>query len=231
MRGRTVSPEAAAAASCGGSQPNQPLDLSASLSYAQGCRRSTPDALAGRTGVQTSVLPEIIRTANLILRPWSLGDVPDVFAYAADEEWGRYLPISYPYREEDAHLFVATQIALDRAEHTAWAMEYKERAVGGINLRVFEQGRIAEMDYAVARSSWGRGFASEAARAVVAAAFRGFPSLLRLRSMIDARNAASARVLEKVGLKREGLLRANRYERGQAVDEAWYGILRHEWDV
>lgn len=188
-------------------------------------------ALNGRRGQEETVLPEVVTTARLLLRPWSLRDVAAVFAYAADQEWGRYLPIAYPYTEEDAHQFVTSQIEIDRSEHAAWAIEYDSGVIGGVNLRIFEQGRIAEIDYAVARVFWGRGVATEAVKGVAAVAFRSLPGLLRLRSMIDARNGASARVLEKVGLKREGVLRANRFERGEFVDEVWYGMLRNEWEL
>jgi len=177
------------------------------------------------------MLPEVVMTLRLVLRPWSLADAADVFGYAADEEWGRYLPVPYPYCEADAPRFVAGQISLDRRLHLAWAIELDGRAVGGIDLRLFEEGRIAEIDFAVARALWGRGLATEAAVGVVESAFRGLPSLTRIRSAIDARNAASARVLEKVGMKCEGLLRSNRFERGEAVDEVWYGLLRREWET
>jgi [ribosomal protein S5]-alanine N-acetyltransferase len=177
------------------------------------------------------MLAEVIKTGRLILRPWALVDAADVFAYAADEEWGRYLPVPSPYTEPDAEQFVARQISLDRQEEFGWAMEHDGRVVGGINLRLFSEGLIAEVDYAVARPFWGRGLATEAALAILDSAFRTFQELTRVRSMVDARNLASARVLEKLGMKREGLLRSNRFERGEAVDELWYGILRREWET
>src|SRR5690349_5472913 len=177
------------------------------------------------------VLPDRIETPRLALRPWSLGDVADVLAYAADEDWGRYLPIAYPYGEADAHAFVAGQIALDRREHFAWAIALDGLAIGGINLQLVEAGRIAEIDYAIARACWGRGFATEVVGALVDAAFRSIDGLIRVRSCIDARNAASARVLQKTGMKREAMLRSNKFARGEAIDEVWYGMLRDEWGL
>ncbi|HXU81282.1 MAG TPA: GNAT family protein [Polyangia bacterium] len=174
--------------------------------------------------------PRFIRTERLILRPWALADVASVFAYAVDHEWARFLPVPHPYSEADAHQFVATQMSLDWQEQFGWAMEHDGRAIGGINLRFFSEGLIAEIDYAVARTYWRRGLATEAAVAVVDTAFQSFPKLTRVRSMVDARNLASARVLEKIGMKREGVLRSNSFERGEAIDEAWYGLLRREWE-
>jgi [ribosomal protein S5]-alanine N-acetyltransferase len=174
--------------------------------------------------------PGFIRTERLILRRWAVDDFASVCAYAADEEWARFLPVPYPYSEADAHRFVASQISLDWQEEFGWAMEHDGRAIGGINLRLFSEGLIAEIDYAVARTFWRRGLATEAAVAVVDAAFQDFQKLTRVRSMVDARNLASARVLEKIGMKREGVLRSNSFARGEAVDEAWYGLLRREWE-
>lgn len=50
-----------------------------------------------------------------------------------------------------------------------------------------------------------------------------------LTAMADVDNTASQRVMEKVGMRKEGVLRQNRVERGEVIDEAWYGILRDEW--
>lgn len=86
------------------------------------------------------------------------------------------------------------------------------------------------MGYSIARAFWGRDLATEAARAVVDAAFEMCATLIRVRAMADARNLASIRVLAKAGLKREGILRSNRFVHGQPVDEVWCGILRSEWE-
>jgi ribosomal-protein-alanine N-acetyltransferase len=74
-----------------------------------------------------------------------------------------------------------------------------------------------------------RGLATEAARAVITEAFEAYPQLMRVRAMADARNIRSHRVLEKIGMVREGLLRQNRLVRGALLDEVWYGVLRPEW--
>ncbi|MDX1649072.1 MAG: GNAT family N-acetyltransferase [Myxococcota bacterium] len=175
-------------------------------------------------------LPATIRTRRLRLRPWSREDADDVLVYAADETWSRFLPVPRPYTEADARRFVDRQMALDPRRHPCWAIEHGSRAVGGVDLRLLEEGRIGEMGYALARPLWGRGLATEAARAVVGAAFEALPDLVRVRANADARNAASLRVLEKLGMRREGVLRANRFVRGEPVDEVWLGVLRDEWE-
>jgi RimJ/RimL family protein N-acetyltransferase len=175
-------------------------------------------------------LPERIATRHLALRPYELDDVDDALGYATDEEWGRYLPLPFPYLRSDAEKFIAAQILLDREAHPSWALVLDDRVVGGINIRFdFDHG-VGEIGYATARPLWGRGFATEAARAVVDAAFATHLDLNRVRAMADARNVASHRVLTKTGLAREGVLRQNRVVRGVPIDEVWFGILRSEWD-
>jgi [ribosomal protein S5]-alanine N-acetyltransferase len=180
--------------------------------------------------MESNVLPEVMETARLRLRGWELGDVEDVFSYARDEEWARYLRIlPTPYHRRHAAEFVARQILLNRVTHPAWAIVLEGSVVGGINLRLDFQNRLGELGYSIARAHWNRGYMTEAAKAVIHAAFSTHPDLNRLRAFTDARNGASQLVLEKLGMKKEGILRQNRIERGEPMDEAWFGMLRSEW--
>jgi ribosomal-protein-alanine N-acetyltransferase len=172
--------------------------------------------------------PDVIKTERLVLQPWSFEDLSDVLSYAADEEWGRYLPVPRPYGVADARRFVAAQVLLDRKQHASWSVRYDGRGAGGINIRFSSESRIGEIGYSVARALWGRGLATEAARAVISQAFEAYPDLVRVRATADAGNVRSHRVLEKVGMVREGLLRQNRLVRGELLDEVWYGVLRSE---
>lgn len=63
---------------------------------------------------------------------------------------------------------------------------------------------------------------------VIDAAFVAHGDLNRVQARADARNVGSQRVMEKVGMVKEGVLRLSRVERGEAFDEAWYAILRRE---
>jgi ribosomal-protein-alanine N-acetyltransferase len=177
------------------------------------------------------MLPEVIRTGRLVLRPWSFDDVRDVFLYANDVEWSRYLRIVQPYSLGDARKFITTQRLLNRREHASWAIEYEGRVVGGINLRLLSDLRIGVLGYSIARAIWGRGLATEAARGIVDTAFDGCPTLACVRAMVDARNVASLRVLEKLAMKREGVLRSNRSSNDGLVDEVWCEISRSEWEA
>jgi RimJ/RimL family protein N-acetyltransferase len=72
---------------------------------------------------------------------------------------------------------------------------------------------------------------TEAAGAVIEAAFSTYPELNRMRAMADSRNGASLQVMVKLSLVREGVLRQNRFIRGEFIDEVWCGLLRSEWEA
>jgi RimJ/RimL family protein N-acetyltransferase len=177
------------------------------------------------------MLPDVIRTERLVLRPWSFDDTGDVLLYGNDVEWSRYLRIAQPYLLEDARKFIATQLLLNRRGHPSWAIEHEARVVGGINLRLLSDDHIGVLGYSIARAVWGRGLATEAARAIVDAAFECCPKLACVRALVDARNLASVRVLEKIAMRRQGVLRLNRLGTDGLVDEVWCEISRSEWEA
>lgn len=174
-------------------------------------------------------MPDQIETTRLLLRPYRWQDIDDVVAYATDETWAKYLPVPTPYTLADGQRFLASQVLLDRETQPCWAIESAGRIVGGINLRFTFEHRLGELGYAVARDVWGSGIATESAAAVVDAAFSTYPDLNRIRAIGDARNEASLRVMARLGMVREGVLRQNRVFRGDLVDEVWCGVLRSEW--
>lgn len=182
--------------------------------------------------MERALLAAVIDTERLVLRPHRLTDVDDVLAYARDPEWSRYLRIlPRPYERVHAEQFVAGQLLLDRVTHPAWAITLDGTVIGGVNLRFNFEHRSAELGYSVARDRWGMGICTEAARAVIDAAFSTHGDLNRVHARADVANLGSQRVMEKVGMTMEGVLRLNRVERGEAFDEAWFSILRREWEA
>ena len=86
----------------------------------------------------------------------------------------------------------------------------------------------AELGYVLARACWGRGYMHEALGALVASAFTTM-GLRRLEAEVDPRNAASGRLLQRLGFVREGLLRERWVDKGEAHDVEAYGLLQREW--
>jgi ribosomal-protein-alanine N-acetyltransferase len=176
-----------------------------------------------------NMMPNEIRTERLFLRPHRFADISDVLMYANDREWARFLPVPSPYTVRDAEEFLARSALADRVQHPDWAITLENRVVGGIDIRFMFEFRIAQLGYSIARALWSRGYATEAARAVIDAAFRCHAQLKRIRSYADTRNKGSIRVMEKIGMTYEGCLRSNRFVRDEFVDDAHYGILRDAW--
>ena len=92
-----------------------------------------------------------------------------------------------------------------------------------------DEHRRGEIGFAIGRSHWGRGYASEAVTLLIRFAFEQL-GLHRLEADPDPQNAASIRVLEKQGFRYEGLLRERYFLDGRPQDAAYYGLLRREWN-
>lgn len=177
------------------------------------------------------MLSELIKTDRLILRVFSLVDVEDVLLYAVDPEWARYLPVPQPYTRADAEKFLAGQLLQDRKTRASWAIEHAGSVIGGINIGFDFDNRVGEMGYSIARCFWGKGMTTEAAGAVIDESFSVYPDLNRIRASADERNVGSLRVMEKLGMVREGVLRQDNYLRGEFKDMVWCGLLRDEWEA
>ena len=173
--------------------------------------------------------PTELTTERLLLRPFRLEDVDDVYAYAADETWGRFLlQIREPYTRQDAVEFVATALLHSWNKQPEFAVVRNGRLVGGVTLRIDTRRKLAELGYSLNREHWGQGLIPEAARAVIEWAFQSY-DIAKVFARADARNTQSFRVMEKLGMQREGQLRKHRHFRGEQVDEVVYGVLREEW--
>ncbi len=170
-----------------------------------------------------------LTTERLLLRPLAIGDVDDVLAYASDTEVGRYLPVPQPYERDDAVEFIARKILDDWSTEPTFAIVWARHVIGSISLHVNVRHEIAEMGYALARQAWGRGIVPEAARAVIDWGFERY-ALHKVFARSDVRNRQSWRVMEKVGMTHEGVLRGHHKARDGHVDFAYYGVLRVEWD-
>jgi RimJ/RimL family protein N-acetyltransferase len=149
-------------------------------------------------------VPEELLTERLRMRPPTQADAERMFArYGQDAEVCRYMSW-VPHRTvEDSFAFLKRIEEEKRVVRLIFCRATGELlgSVGGQ-----PQGHRVEFGYCLARDAWGRGLATEAARAFVAAVMQD-PSICRVQAFCDAENRASARVLEKVGLSREGMLR------------------------
>jgi RimJ/RimL family protein N-acetyltransferase len=94
--------------------------------------------------------------------------------------------------------------------------------------RIDLANRRAELGFALGRNHWGQGFMAAALPAVLEFAFNTM-ELHRVYADTDPRNDASIRVLERLGFRREGVLREHYLVQGEPQDAIMYGLLRSEW--
>ena len=170
-----------------------------------------------------------LNTEQLLLRPFDFRDVDDVLGYSSESEFGRYLPVPQPYARDDAVEFVARQVLAEWSARPAFAMVFDGHVVGGLGLRVDMRHEMAELGYALAKRHWGKELTLEATQAVVGWGFERY-SLHKIYARADLRNRQSWRVMEKLGMVREGVLRSHAKPRDERVDDIYYGVLREEWE-
>lgn len=172
--------------------------------------------------------PVTLRTARLLLRPFEITDADAVWAYASDPDVARFRPLPDPYTRNDALGFVKRQIQTDWSTNAEFAIVYGHRVVGGLSLHVSPEDDRAELGYLLGKRWWGQGLATEAARAAVDWGFQRF-NLHKVYARAHVDNRRSWRVMEKLGMSREGVLRGHWRMRDQHVDLVYFGVLRDEW--
>jgi len=178
------------------------------------------------------LLTPTLLTERLQLRPFDDADADALFAMHSNAFVLRYWdapPWSEPARaerflaagrqmaEEGTGVRLAVDLVADGAfigwcSLTRWNPDYRSASLG----------------YCFNDAAWGRGYATEAARALLLWAFDTL-DLNRVQAETDTRNLASAGVLEKLGFAREGTLREDCVVNGEVSDSWVYGLIRREW--
>jgi [ribosomal protein S5]-alanine N-acetyltransferase len=172
-----------------------------------------------------------LTTERLVLRPLAPGDAPTVERLAGEKDIAsttRLIP--HPYPPGMAEHWIGTLPELyQRAEMINWGIALDGGVLlGTIRLTLNPVDNHAEMGYWVGKPYWNNGYCTEAARAVVAYGFDKL-DLERIYANYMARNPASGRVLAKLGMVQEGLLRRHRRKFGRYEDLIVCGIVRSAW--
>jgi RimJ/RimL family protein N-acetyltransferase len=173
-----------------------------------------------------------IRTARLLLRPFTSADADALFALHSSAFVLRYWDAPPWSERARAERFIAAcvrmseegsgaRLAMDRVSDKSF--------IGWCSLTQWNPDyRSASMGYCLDDAAWGHGYATEAGRALLQWAFDTL-DLNRVQAETDTRNAASARVLEKLGFVREGTLREDCVVNGEVSDSWVYGLIRRQW--
>lgn len=175
-----------------------------------------------------------LRTERLTLRPYSPSDTAALVPLiGAREVAATTLRIPHPYSEAYAHEFIAeSQKDFESGKCVRLAMVVRESGVlcGGIGLQINRDHRHAELGYWIGVPFWGRGYATEAASAVIDCGFRQL-GLHRIYASHSTNNPRSGRVLQKIGMRHEGTQRNHVLKWGEFLDLEMYGMLAEDFRV
>jgi len=175
-----------------------------------------------------------IETERLWLRPFCQDDLESFVAYRNDPLVAEYQGWDLPYIRQQAVAFLDEMASAVPSVPGHWyqiALEAKEMGVliGDCAFCCLsDDPRQAEIGFSLARSYQGKGYGVEAVNALLGYLF-DTQGLHRVRAICDVENSASARLLERVGMRREGHFIENLYVKGRWSSEYWYAILRREW--
>jgi RimJ/RimL family protein N-acetyltransferase len=174
-----------------------------------------------------------LETQRLVLRPFVLADAEEVQRQAGDREIASTtLNIPHPYEDGLAEAWILGHPRGFADGHFvvfAIVRRRDEALVGCIGLTIERADNRAEMGYWVGRPYWGQGYATEAAHEMVNYGFSAL-ALVRIHASHLARNPSSGRVMEKVGMVREGCLRKHALKWGLYEDLVLYGLLAEEYE-
>lgn len=168
-----------------------------------------------------------LETERLIVRRFETGDAEAWLAMTNDPEFNRYLPPSPPSTAEDFHAIVERRHAMERERgYAMWAVDAKAPGmfVGQCGFYPAEgKGPEVELAYHFNKTCWNGGYATEAARAVLAHGL-GQVGLERVIAYVMPENIGSSRVAEKAGMRFEAYVTAYDIEdlKQYAAERLWW---------
>ncbi|NJP67693.1 GNAT family N-acetyltransferase [Streptomyces spiramenti] len=173
-----------------------------------------------------------IRTERLVLRPFTLDDAADTLAFESREDVVRYVPYGVRDAEENARQVArrAEQTSLrERDDALVLAVDLDGTVIGYVLLILRDaEHRLGEIGWILHPDHTGRGYATEAARALLRIAFEE-ADLHRVFARCDARNTASPPVMTRLGMRREAVFVEAVPFKGEWTTELRYAILAREW--
>jgi len=179
---------------------------------------------------------EPIRTERLVLRPPRLSDAEAAYERRSLPEVARYQDWEMPYTRERAEKSMARTAAMDGpTDGKVWTItvvdaKAPDRILGDLAVELRWGGRVGFFGYTFHPDYWGRGYATEAAQALVHYLFTDL-AVSRIESSLHPDNPPSARVLEACGLIFEGLTRESFWVGDECSDDMLYGVTRADWEA
>ena len=175
-----------------------------------------------------------LTTERLVLRRLAAADAAALFDIFSDPEVMRYWSSAAWSSTEQADKYIASadeDIASGAGLRLGITLASSGQLVGQAALYRFDQQNLrCDVGYALGRAHWGHGYLTEALEALLGHGFAVL-DLNRVEADIDPRNGASAKALERMGFRLEGLMRERWIVAGEVCDTAFYGLLRSDWEA
>jgi [ribosomal protein S5]-alanine N-acetyltransferase len=176
--------------------------------------------------------PPRIETERLVLRPLEMSDAEAVYEYARKPEVSEHVIFETHRSIEDAYTFIRQVLQWkEEGSNVVFGITLRSdnKLIGSCGLhRYEEQHKCMEIGYAIDLPYWNQGYTTEAVRGVIGQAFAA-TDLNRIHAHHYLPNIASGRVMEKAGMKYEGILRKRVFIKGEFRDIKMYGILRNDY--
>jgi len=172
-----------------------------------------------------------LETPRLTLRKLRMRDAEDVYSWSRDPDVARYVLWTAHQNVRETREYIRYVRSLyRRGLPSSWGIELKEtgRVIGTMGVMAWiPEYRVAEVGYSLGKKWWRQGYAAEALSALMDLMFDEM-RINRVEGQCDVRNPASGRVMEKCGMRREGLLRQRVRNKGEAVDVLLYAALAED---
>ena len=172
-----------------------------------------------------------LKTERLSIRPFEVEDKEDIFEIYEDEETCRFLlhePWTDRDRDRDGHFErKRNQRSLGQKSSLSLAVLADDKVIGDIAIWYTDMKETVEIGYAFNKNYSGFGYASEALSAVVRSLFRDY-AIHRIQANMDARNLASAKLCERIGMRREAHFIQDYWSKGEWTDSYIYALLEED---
>jgi len=168
-----------------------------------------------------------LESERILLRPISIDDADDMYEYTSDEETTRF--IYEPHTDlEQTKSFIANYFVKEPIGKYAIVLKESNKMIGTIEFRIHEWNKSGELGFTLNRRYWGNGYMTEAGKLILKLAFDDL-GLERVYAAHEVKNSASGKVLSRLGMEFEGILRKSEMIKGALVDSAYYSILKNEY--
>lgn len=169
-----------------------------------------------------------ITSKRIILRPVTFDDAEEMYQYASNPITTEFI---FPPHEDlertldgIAEYFMAEPLGKYGIE-----LQKTDAFIGTIDIRVTPNNRSAEIGYVLHQDYTGNGYMTEAGNLLLKLSFETL-GLERVYGMHDVRNPASGKVMQRLGMTKEGILRKSRFLKDTFADDCYYSILKEEYE-